>query len=92
MLRWETELGRTDILHEVSILSQYQAAHREGHMGEILHIFAFLDKKPRFTLYMDPALPWLNYSVHKNDPSEFKEYYRDAEEDMPHKIPRPRGR
>ena len=28
MLRWETELGRTDILHEVSILSQYQAEPR----------------------------------------------------------------
>ena len=62
---WETELGRTDILHEVSILSKYQAAPREGHMGDILHIFAFLDGKPRLTLYMDPALPRLNYSVHK---------------------------
>ena len=28
MLRWATELGRTDILHEVSIISQYQAAPR----------------------------------------------------------------
>ena len=30
MLRWATELERTYILHEVSILSQYQAAPREG--------------------------------------------------------------
>ena len=51
MLRWETELGRTDILHEVSILSQYQAEPIEGHMEEILHIFSFLDWKPRLTLY-----------------------------------------
>ena len=65
MLRWETELGRTDIIHEVSILSQYQAAPREGKMGEILHIFAFLDGKPIMSLYMDPALPRLNYSVQK---------------------------
>ena len=78
MLRWETELGRTDILHDESILSQYQAAPREGHTEEILHIIALLDGKPRLTLYMYPALPRLNYSVHKNDPSEFKEYYRDA--------------
>ena len=67
ILRWATEIGRTDILHEVSILSQYQAAPREGHMGEILHIFAFLDGKPRLILYMDPDLPRLNYSMHKND-------------------------
>ena len=32
MLRWATELGRKDILHEVSILLQYQAALRERHM------------------------------------------------------------
>ena len=32
MLRWATEIGRVDILHEISILSQYQASPREGHM------------------------------------------------------------
>jgi hypothetical protein len=31
MLRWATEIGQVDILHEVSILSQYQASPREGH-------------------------------------------------------------
>ena len=72
MLRWETELGRKDILHEVSIFSQYLAAPREGHMEDILSIFAFLDGKPRLTLYMDPAFPRLNYSEHQYDPSEFK--------------------
>ena len=41
---------------------------------------------------MDPALPRLNYSIYKNDPSEFKEYYRDTEEEISHKMPRPRGR
>ena len=78
MLRWATELGITDILHEVSILSQYQAAPREGHMEDILHIFAFLDGKPILTLYMDPTFPRLNYYVHKNDSSELKEYYREG--------------
>ena len=72
MLRWATEIGRTDILHEVSILSQYQAAPRTRNMGEILHIFAFLDGKPRLTFYMDPDLPGLNYSVQKNDSSKLK--------------------
>ena len=80
VLRWETELGRTDILHELSILSQYQASPIEGHMEDILHIFAFSDGKPILTFYMDPDFPRLDYSVHKNYPSEFKEYYRDAEE------------
>ena len=78
MSRWETELGRTNILHDASILSQYQDAPREGYMVGILHIFAFLDGKPILTLYMVLDLQRLNYSVQKNDPSEFKEYYRDT--------------
>ena len=40
---------------------------------------------------MDPSLPRLNCSVHKNDPSKFKEYYRDAEEEITHEMPIPRG-
>ena len=41
MLRWATEIGRVDVLHEVAILSQYQASPREGHLEQLLHIWAF---------------------------------------------------
>ena len=92
MLRWATELGRVDILHEISLLSQHQALPREGHMKELLHIIGYLDKKPKLTLYMDPDMPALDYTIFGNDPSEFKEYYREADEELPHKMPRPRGR
>ena len=61
MLRWGTEIGRVDVLHEVSILSQYQASPREGHMEQLLRIWAFLDKNPKLTLYFDPSLPSLDY-------------------------------
>ena len=54
ILRWATELESIYIIHDVSLLSQYHASPREGHMGYILHIFAFLDIKPRLTLYMNP--------------------------------------
>ena len=30
VLRWATELGRVDILHEISLLSQYQACQEKG--------------------------------------------------------------
>ncbi|KAI2502896.1 Reverse transcriptase (RNA-dependent DNA polymerase) [Fragilaria crotonensis] len=36
VLRWATEIGRVDILLEVSLLSQYQASPREGHMDQVL--------------------------------------------------------
>ena len=53
ILRWATKLGRVDILHEVSILSQYQTSPRDGHMEQVMQIFTFLRRYPKLTLYMD---------------------------------------
>jgi len=39
MLRWAVELGRMDILHEVSKLSSYNAAPREGHIQALYRIY-----------------------------------------------------
>ena len=32
----------------------------------------------------------MDYSLFNTYPEEFKEYYQDAEEEMPHSMPRPR--
>ena len=56
-LRWSTEIGRVDILHEVSVLSAFQAAPREGHLHQVFHIFDFMVKNPKLTIYFDPILP-----------------------------------
>ena len=87
MLHWATELGRVDVLHEISILSQYQASPREGHLEQLIHIFAYLEKKPRLSLYMDPDLPVFPADAFSTTSNEFKEYYCDADELMPHKMP-----
>ena len=92
VLRWATELGRVDILLEVSLLSQYQAAPREGHLEQLLHIFAYLRKKPKATLYLDPSMPNLDYTIFRTKAEDFIEYYRDAKEQMPHQVPKPRGK
>ena len=44
ILRWAVELGRLDIFVEVSLLSQYQALPRQGHLEATYHIFAYLKK------------------------------------------------
>jgi hypothetical protein len=55
VLRWATEIGRVDIFLEASLfLSQYQANPREGHLEQLLHIFGFLRKHPKLTLYLSP--------------------------------------
>ena len=61
VLPWATEIGRVDILLEVSLLSQYQANPREGRLDQLLHIFAFLKRHPKLTLYLSPELPRTDY-------------------------------
>ena len=44
VLQWIVELGRVDICFEVSMMSSHLALQREGHLGQVLHIFAHLKK------------------------------------------------
>jgi hypothetical protein len=74
-LRWTTEIGRVDVLLEVLLLSQYQAAPREGHMEQALRIFAFLDTFPKLTLYYDGRKPNVDYSKLRPSQEDFKAYY-----------------
>ena len=92
VLRWATEIGRVDILLEVSLLSQYQANPREGHLEQLLHIFGFLRKYPKLTLYLSPELPNMDYGDFRTKKEDFAEIYQDAEEPMPHRMPQSRGR
>ena len=92
MMRWATEIGRVDILHEISLLSQYQASPREGHLEELLRVIAYLKRKPKLTLYMNPEAPVIDYTLFASDAETFKEYYRDATEQLPHRMPKARGR
>ena len=91
MLRWATEIGRVDIIFEVALLSQYMANPREGHMEQLLHIVAFLRRRPKLTLYLSPELPNMDYGDFRTNRADFTDMYRDAREGMPHKMPKPRG-
>ncbi|EJK62678.1 hypothetical protein THAOC_16700 [Thalassiosira oceanica] len=54
-LRWIVELGRADICLEVSMLSSHLALPREGHLDQVLHIFAYLGKHHNASLVFDPT-------------------------------------
>ena len=93
ILRWATEIGRVDILTELSLLSAYQASPRRGHMEQVIHIFAFLKKNPKLTLYFDADEPSIDPSIFVgNTPEAFQEIYRDAKDELPPHMPEPRGR
>ena len=92
ILRWATEIGRVDILTEVAILSAYQASPREGHLRQLLHIFAYLKRNPKLSLYFDPQLPNIPDNVFNVETESFKEHYRDAKDELPYNMPKPLGR
>jgi hypothetical protein len=91
IIRWATEIGRVDVLHEVAIMSQYQGCPREGHLKNLLQIIAFWRDNPRISLYMDPSLPNVDYTSFVTNREEFLIHYRDAKEQLPPDAPTPFG-
>ena len=86
ILRWAVELGRIDIEVEVSKLSSFLAAPREGHFSQTLHIFAYLKKYHNSGIVFDFIYPDVNEDDFKaND--DWKYFYRDESESLPPNIP-----
>ena len=52
-LRWSMEIGRIDILLEVSIMSTQLALPQEGHLEQVLHIFGYLKIHKKMRLMFD---------------------------------------
>ena len=56
-LRWAEEIGRVDVLMEVSLLSSHLALPRIGHLQAIYRVFGYLKQFPKRRLYFDPMHP-----------------------------------
>ena len=98
ILRWACELGRIDILTEVSVMSQHMCNPREGHLAGVFHIFAYLDRVKRhikgnigFDAYRPPpyTCPIKGASTQKDD---WMDFYPDSEERLPRRMPKPLGK
>ena len=100
MLRWMIELGRIDILHESSLLSQYMAAPRSGHLQQALNIFKYIKHNITSGWFIfDPLdfdIDWVPIRPDELHPIErekaMKELYPDSEDMLPPKMPEPRGK
>ena len=88
-LRWATELGRIDILHEVSKLSSYNASPRKGHLEAVYRIFAYLKKKENSSIIFDATEPEIRESEFTE--CDWQDFYPEAEEKLPPTMPMLRG-
>lgn len=55
VLRWCVELGRIDIITEVSELASYFMIPRERHLEEVFHLFIYLEKRHNLRIVFDPT-------------------------------------
>ena len=90
VLRWAVEIGRVDILLEVSLMSSHLALPRIGHLEQVIHIFGYLKARPKFRLCFDPLHP-VNISEQRFSKCDWTDFYGDVKEAIPGDMPEPRG-
>ena len=63
ILRWMCELGRIDIITEVSMLALHLALPREGNLEAVYHIFGYVRLKHNARMCFDPTYPEVDKSA-----------------------------
>ena len=73
------ELGRVDIITEVSTLASHMAMPREGHLDALFDVFCYLKRKHNSRLVFDPTYPDIDSSVFIEH--DWKHFYGDVVEE-----------
>jgi len=84
------ELGRVDIITEVSLLASAMAMPREGHLEAVFHMFAYLKRKHNARLVFDPTYPTIDFDNFKDH--DWTSMYGNVKEPEPLDAPKPRGK
>jgi len=89
ILRWAVELGRIDIMVNVSMLSSYTMQPRQGHLDQVFHIFGYLKRNKRSSIIFDEQrVAWNEADFLEHDWTDF---YCNVKEVLPPNAPSPRG-
>jgi hypothetical protein len=57
ILLWCVELGRTDIITEVSMMCTHLCVPREGHLEDVFHVFVYMGLHHNARVVFDPTYP-----------------------------------
>jgi hypothetical protein len=90
ILRWCVELGRIDIITEVSILSTFLCMPREGHLDAVYHLFAYPSLYHNARVVFDPTYPDVDMRAFIK--TDWKPMYGDFKEAIPPNTPVTRGK
>ena len=81
ILHWIIELGRVDVITEVSTLASYLAAPRAGHLEAAIHIYRYLKTKHNGRLAFDPTYP--DHPRNAFQSHDWTHFYGDIKETIP---------
>jgi hypothetical protein len=84
------ELGRIDIITEVSMFSTYLCLPREGHLESVFHVFAYLGINHNARVVFDPTYPAVDMGTFIK--TDWKSMYGDVKEITHSDYPIPRGK
>ena len=88
---WIITLGRFDINYATSALSRFNMAPREGHLQAAKRVLGYLKLFPKGRTIFDTSYPD-HEGFPIDDHPNWKEFYPDAEEDIPIDIPLAKGK
>jgi hypothetical protein len=90
ILRWCVELGRIDMITEVSMVSTYLCLPREGHLEAVLNVFAYPALHHNARVVFDPTYPDVDMGTFIK--TDWKSIYDDVREMIPSDAPAFRGK
>jgi hypothetical protein len=87
---WIIVLGRFDIAYATAAMSRFNMSPREGHMKAVKRILAYLKTFPKGRVIVDTTYP--DHSIYPvEDHPNRKDFYPDAEEEVPNDLPMSKG-
>ena len=90
VLHWIVELGRIDIITEVSSLASYLANPRDGHLDAALHLYSYMKNKHNARLVLDPTYPEIDQDNFVRRDWDY--FYGEVKEELPPDMPKPLGK
>ena len=83
-------LGRFDVLYATNTLSRFSMAPREGHMKALQKVVCYIKTFPKGRILFNVSYPPM--SEVQEDQHDWREFYPDAEEELPYDMPIPKGK
>ena len=88
---WIVTLGRFDIAYATNTLSRFSMAPREGHLALARKLFGYLKHHPKGKIIIDASFHDWSLFPKESGHDTWSEFYPDAQELLPNKIPIPLG-